>query len=349
MYQETKQIKALINAANTLVIIQADNPDADSLGSALALEQILSEAGKTIHLYCGVEMPQYLQYLAGYDRVSNDIPHKFDASIIVDTSAQSLLGKLAESGQQGWIASRPCVVLDHHGDTENDIAYATTTLIDADVSSTGELIYNLAKHLGWPLDVTAGEYIMSAILGDTQGLTNNLARTQTYHTMAALTELGVDRPALEDTRREYTKMDPRIFKYKAELILRTDFAHDGRIAHVAIPQTEINEYSPLYNPAPLIQTDMLSTKGVGIALVFKYYNDGRILCSIRCNSGYGIAGDLAKAFGGGGHTYAAGFKIMGGRPMNEVKSECLRLASELLDNLTSKEELTHEATQHTFA
>jgi phosphoesterase RecJ-like protein len=335
MHSEATKIQQAISEAQSIVVIQADNPDADSLGSSLALEQILSEMGKQVHLYCGVEMPQYLQHLAGYDRVTKDIPKQFDLSIIVDTSAQSLLQKLADSGQQGWIAAKPCVILDHHNDTENDISYASIVLIDASVSSTGELIYNLSHELDWPLDVTSGEYIASAILGDTQGLTNNLARAQTYRIMAELIELGVSRPKLEDLRREYSKMDPAIFKYKAELILRTDFDHDNEIAYVAIPQSEINEYSPLYNPAPLIQTDMLNTKGVGVALVFKYYNDGRILCSIRCNSGYGIAGDLAKSFGGGGHTYAAGFKIMGGRPMNEVKSECLQTASALLDKLNS--------------
>lgn len=349
MYSEAEKIHAVLQSAQSVVIIQADNPDADSLGSSLALEQILSEMGKTVHLYCGVEMPQYLQYMHGYDYVTNELPKQFDASIIVDTSALSLLQKLGDSGQQGWVAAKPCIILDHHNDTENNISYATTALIDATVSSTGELIYNLARQLNWPIDKVSGERIASAILGDTQGLTNNLARARTYRTMAELVELGVNRPELEDMRREYSKMDPSIFKYKAELILRTGFEHDNHIAYVAIPQSEINEYSPLYNPAPLIQADMLNTKGVGVALVFKYYNDGRILCSIRCNTGYGIAGDLAKAFGGGGHTYAAGFKIMGGKPMNEVKSECLRTATELLNKLNSTRDNPDEALQHTFA
>lgn len=329
----TTDIQSLLSNSKTVVVVQADNPDADSLGSALALEQILEEMGKKVHLYCGVDMPVYLQHLQGYDRVSSELPRTFDLSIIVDTSALSLLGKLSESGQQGWLATKPCIILDHHHTTDNDIPFATTAIIDDAVSSTGELIYNLARQHKWPLDVTSGEYIMSAILGDTQGLTNNLATPSTYRIMAELTELGVSRPKLEDARREFSKMDPSIYIYKATLIERTDFAAEGRIAVVTVPQNEITQYSPLYNPAPLIQTDMLMTRGVGVALVFKYYNDGKILCSIRCNPGHGIAAKLATAFGGGGHEYASGFKIQDGRPLNEVKSECIRAATELLNNV----------------
>jgi phosphoesterase RecJ-like protein len=325
-----KTIASLVNDAKTIVIIQADNPDADSLGSALALEQIFGEAKKSVHLYCGVMMPQYLHHLDGWSRVSDRLPSKFDLSIIVDTSASSLLQKLSESGHQGWISSRPCIVLDHHAETENDISYATVVHNDSGVSSTGELIYHLAKSLDWPIDISSGESMMSAILGDTQGLTNDLARSNTYAVMSELVELGVSRPKLEELRREYSKMDSRIFRYKARLIERTELLADGKLALVTIPQEEINSYSPLYNPAPLIQGDMLQTIGVGIAIVLKSYDDGKVLASIRCNQHTPIAADLALRMGGGGHRYAAGFKVQDGRPFNEIKSECISIATELL-------------------
>ena len=47
-----------INDAKKIVVIQAENPDGDSLGSALALEEILSEAGKDVKLYCAIDMPK---------------------------------------------------------------------------------------------------------------------------------------------------------------------------------------------------------------------------------------------------------------------------------------------------
>ena len=67
-YPEAEKIQGILADAQRVVILQADNPDGDSLGSALALEQILGDMGKEPILYCGVDIPQYLRYLPGWDR-----------------------------------------------------------------------------------------------------------------------------------------------------------------------------------------------------------------------------------------------------------------------------------------
>lgn len=338
MYSEAEQIDGLLDKAQKVVIVQADNPDADSLGSALAMEHILGDMGKEPVLYCGVEMPTYLRYLEGWDRVRSDLPVKFDASVIVDASTMSLLEKLEQSGQRALLASKPCVVLDHHEAVENVVPFAEVILNDfKGSSSAGELIYKLAKQSGWPLSVQAQTCLMTAILGDTQGLSNHLASAGTYRIMAEMVESGVDRPRLEELRREAGKMDLEIFKYKAELIRRTDFAADGRIAWVSVPHEEIKRYSPLYNPAPLIQADMLQTAGVEVAIVFKSYDDGRVTGAIRCNPSAAVAAQIATRMGGGGHAFASGFKVTDGRDLNSVKKECLYTAEQLLKERTDHE------------
>lgn len=335
-YTEADRVKDIIETAQKIVIVQADNPDGDSLGSALAMEQILGDLGKDPFLYCGVDMPTYLRYMAGWDRVSKELPKQFDASIVVDASTMTLLERLSESGQQGWMAAKPCVVLDHHETVEREIPFANVIINDHTRASTGELIYLLGQQLKWPLSVKTQEFLMLSILGDTQGLSNQLAKPVTYRIMADMIEAGVNRGRLEEERRELGKMPSEIFKYKADLITRTAFAGEGRIAYVSVPQTEINQFSPLYNPAPLVQGDMLQTAGVEIAIVFKVYDDGKITGAIRCNPVAGIAAQLAEHFGGGGHAFASGFKITDGRKFDEVKTECLRVTQELLDKLKTK-------------
>lgn len=344
----TEALRDILGTAQRILIIQADNPDADSLGSALALEEILGEQGKSTYLYCGIDTPTYLRYLEGWSRVSNEVPKDFDASIIVDASALSLLQKLQESPKYSSLKTKPCIVLDHHAETDNDIAFAELVLNKPELSSTGELIYEMAKELGWNVNTIAAEAIATAILGDTQGLTNESATANTYRVIADLIDKGLDRPKLEELRRSFSKMDRRIFTYKSTLIARTEFAAEGKIAHVTIPQDEINTFSPLYNPAALIQPDMLQTSGVAIAIVFKSYADGKILASIRSNQDGPIAGELASHMGGGGHLHAAGFKVIDGKPFNEVKSECLRFATELLNNIDTKDE-NDETIQYTYS
>jgi phosphoesterase RecJ-like protein len=328
---EISKIGELVKEANRIVIIQADNPDADSLGSALALESILGDMGKEPFLYCALDMPDYLKYLPGWDRVEKELPINFDLSIIVDTSAVTLLEKLESSAQRVLMPKHPCIVLDHHAGVDCDIPYATVVLNDSSKVSTGELIYSIAKELDWEVNVPAKELIANSILADSLGLVSENTTADTYRVMAELIEGGVSRPKLEEARRLLNKMDPRIFKYKAQLIERTALELDGVLALVIIPQAEINEFSPLYNPAPLIQGDHLQTNGVLVSVVLKNYDNGRVTAAIRCNNGAGIASQLAEHFGGGGHAYAAGFKTEG-KPLNEIKSECIRIVSDLLSN-----------------
>lgn len=338
------KIKQLVDDARNIVVLQADNPDADSLGSALALEHILGDLGKHVYLYCGVDIPTYLRYMKGWDRVLNELPSSFDLSIIVDASTYTLFDQLNKAGKWGQLKSRPSIVLDHHTTIEKPIEFAHAAIIDSGMASSGQLIFNLSKTNSWTVNQEAAEHIMSTILGDTQGLMNDQTNAETYRVMAKLTDLGANRPQLEELRREYNRMPEDIFRYKGELIRRLEFAAGNRIAFITIPQDEINEYSPHYNPAVLVQFDSLQVSDVQLSIVFKTYDNGRITGKLRANYHAPVANKLAEHFGGGGHPHSAGFKIEDGRPFNEVKSECIEFATQLLNNL--EQEQTDEALQH---
>lgn len=339
------QIRQIIETADDIVIIQADNPDGDSLASSLALEQILGDLGKNVHLYCGVNVPTYLSHLPGWDRVQDLLPVKFDASIIVDTSALNLLEQLQKSESLGWLRSKPCIVIDHHIEVEPSIDFATVNYIKPAVAA-GEVVYELSNKLGWQRNHTANYLIMSAIMSDSLGLTSDGTSARSIHVVAELVEQGVSIPELESARRELQKKSPELLSYKAKLLQRIEYSDDQRIALISIPWEEIEKYSHLYNPSMLVIDEMRMVENVTIAIAFKTYPDGRITAKLRANYGYGIASDLAKKFGGGGHPYAAGFKVTSGKPFNEVKSECIRYAQELLATL--KEDTADETTQHTY-
>lgn len=330
-YPEADQIKAALADAKRIVVVQADNPDGDSMGSALTLEHILGDMGKEPILYCGVEIPTYLRYLEGWDRIVKDLPTQFDASIIVDTSADSLLETLTERGQKGALATKPCVVLDHHP-VESTIAFATV-LCNHPAVATGEIIYELAQQLGWPLNHGSKEMIATAIMADSLGLVTQATSARSIHIIGELVEGGVSLAELEHARRELMRKSPELVHYKGELLKRVEYYADNRVAIVTIPWKEIEQYSPEYNPSMLVIEDMRMTTGTDIAVALKIYGDGKITGKIRCNQNAPIGGELAKHFGGGGHLYASGFKIQDGRPFNEVKSECIQVATELLDNL----------------
>lgn len=325
------KIEQLLAAAKKVVVLQADNPDGDSLASALALEQILGDMGKEVHLYCGVDMPSYLTHMPGWDRVSNELPSQFDVSIVVDTSSDSLFELLEKSGQKSWITSRPSIVIDHHA-TEATIAWATVLYVQTAVA-TGEVLYELAKQLKWPLNHEAKELIAVSILSDSLGLTTQATTARSIHIIAELVEGGISIAELENRRRELMRKSPGILSYKGELIKRIEYSTDGRVATITIPWEEIEQYSQEYNPSVLVLDEMRLVEGVDVAIAFKLYRGDRVTAKIRCNYGKAIGKELAEHFGGGGHPYASGFKVQDGRPFNEIKSECVAFAVELLNNL----------------
>ncbi len=288
-----------------ICIIQAENPDGDSLGSAIALDYLLT--GKDISLYCPVDIPKYLHYFIDWSRVTNDFDFDADGYIIVDTAAEILLSKLLDdSAIKNRLYSAPVFVIDHH-ETADDISFPHESIIEVGPACTG-LIYKIAKDIGLDINKQAAEAMMQGIMSDTLGLTSSSVTDETFEIMADLTRLGATISELEEKRRELSKKSPRILDYKADLIKRIDYSLDGMLATVHIPWDDIREYSDEYNPNVLILEEMRMVEGVKVAVAVKTYPDGKITGKIRCSSDAPIAEQIAGYFGGGGHTFAAGFR-----------------------------------------
>ena len=328
MTDSYKKINDIIADARHIVVLQADNPDGDSLSSALALESILSAMNKQVSLVCGVDMPQHLRYLEGWSRVEKDVPNSFDASIIVDASTSTLFETFQKTQQYSWILTKPLVVIDHH-QTTSGIAEAAVSLIPRAVA-TGEVIYQLANSLKWPMPLDAARYIAVSILSDSLGLTSEGTTVDSIRILADVVEAGVKLSEIETARRELMKREPELLHYKGRLLERVVLHHNNSIATVVIPWTEIQQYSSMYNPSVLVLDDMRMTVGVKIAIAFKIYPDGKVTAKLRTNSDGAIADKIADHFGGGGHSYAAGFKKLGVTNYEKLIQETVQLASKLL-------------------
>lgn len=326
------ELVQILTDAKDIVIIQADNPDGDSLASSLALEQILHDMGKNPHMYCGIDMPAHLRYLPGWDRVVKDVPAKFDASIIVDCSSKSLFETAAKSGQLAWIAAKPTIVIDHH-DVKNTIEFADVVLNDIKAVSTGEVIYELASQNNWTMNQNAMNMIAVSILSDSLGLMTEATTARSIRVISELVEKGVKLAEIDAARRELMRKSVELIRYKGDLLKRIEYHDNDRIATITIPWEEIERYSHAYNPSILVLDDMRLTDNVAIAIAFKEYRGTRVTAKIRANFGKPIANKLAGHFGGGGHPYASGFKVQDGRSLAEIKTECIKITAQLLDNL----------------
>lgn len=303
MYDKAKE---LIENAKKVIIVQAENPDGDSLGSSIALENILGDMGKDVIMYCPVEIPKYMRYIKGWDRVTNEFDTSADLSIIIDTTADVLLTKVLETpGVRHFFESHSNLVIDHHL-TDSNLSFDHMPLVEKAVASA-ELVYSLASKSGWSINPEAAENMLVAIMSDSLGLTVQNVSPETYFIAGKLTELGASNSEIEKRRREFMKKSPEILKYKGELIGRIEYFLDGKLALVHIPWADIQAYSDQYNPSILVLDEMRLVENVEVAVAIKTYPDGRLTGKLRSNSP--ISETIAGFFGGGGHQYAAGFRI----------------------------------------
>lgn len=321
-----ENFKNFLNDKKTICVIQAENPDGDSLGSAIALDYILND--KEVSLYCPVDIPKYLHYFPDWSRVTNEFDFKADGYIIVDTAAKILLSKLTDDAAiKNRLYSSPVFVIDHHS-TPDDLDFEHDSIIETRPSCS-DLIFKIAKELNLTIDKSAAEAIMSGLLSDTLGLTSASVTAETFRVAAELTDIGAVISDLEEKRRDYMKKSQRILDYKADLIKRIEYSLDGALATVHIPWDDIREYSDEYNPNVLILEEMRLVENVMVAIAIKTYPDGKLTGKIRTDSKAPFADKIAGYFGGGGHPYAAGFRTYD-MSYEEAVSELVPLINRLL-------------------
>ena len=144
-------------------------------------------------------------------------------------------------------------------------------------------------------------------MSDSLGLTTQSTHADSFTVAGELTRLGASNAAIEERRRDFMKKSPEILAYKGRLIERIEYLLDGKLALVHIPWEEIQAYSDQYNPSMLVLDEMRLVEGVEVACAIKTYPDGKLTGKLRCNTPVGE--QIAGYFGGGGHPYAAGFRI----------------------------------------
>ena len=334
---KSAQLQTLLETAQTVVVVVANNPDADSLGSALALEEIFSEQGKTVRLYCSADIPVYLHFLEGWARFRNVFDLNYDVAIMVDNSSADLLASGSEPQIVAKLQQRPLIVFDHHA-SQTSCDFATVHYNDPTMIATGQLIYEIAKQLNWSVNAVAATCLTSSILGDSLGFTSQgmIDNAQPLRVVADLVDKGVNLHQLARKRLEANTITPELISLKGELLQRIDFQHQAQIALLTVSHAEVKQCGLLWNPTVILD-EMKFVRSVKISLGFKQYQSAagqlnRVTLRIRSHAQCQIAQELAQTFGGGGHVFAAGAKWEAAElNFASIYNQVLQKTVELLD------------------
>lgn len=301
-----EEIYEQVKAAQAILILQPDNPDGDSIGTALALEEIFGDMGKRALLYSYREPDTYLRLLEGWDRISQKLPKEFDLTVVVDTASPSLLSATLDHHSKDLI-TRPMIVIDHHA-SRSEMGFKTIDLIKPDAAATAEMVYFLAEALKWPINPRAATKLASALLSDSLNLTIPTVTVETVLALAGMVRHGANLSELHRAKREASALSPELLKVKGELLANVEYAADGKLALCSISPEIMDKHKAEHDPSDLVIWEMQWTKGVDVAAVLRHYGT-KIKVSMRAKRP--IANLIAEKFEGGGHPGAAAFRAEG--------------------------------------
>lgn len=276
------------------------HPDADVLGTLLALGELLAARGWTVVEGGPHPAPALLSFLPGVERYRtlSAVEGPLDVVVLTDCPNPARTEGLLEQAR----AIGACVInIDHHPDNRR---YGDVNWIEPTASATGEMVYRLAAALGAPLTPGMATNLFTAIHTDTGSFRYSNTTAETFAIAAALVGAGAQPGLVSGCLYERRQADS--LRWLGESLRRIEVSPDGRIAWLALPGGAV--------PESFIEAEELvnyprSIDSVRVACFLRQLGD-HVKVSLRGKGDVDVS-RIAAQFGGGGHPNASGCTVSG--------------------------------------
>ena len=315
-------IEMLKNRDNFLISAHV-NPEGDSIGSQIAMYELLKSLGKEAIIVNHDSVPEGLMFLEGADQISTEIPEDIDAYTIImlDCPVKERTGRVGEN-----LNPRQFVInIDHHISNEN---FGDINWVEADSSSVGEMIFAMAKHAGFEINISMAQAIYTAIVTDTGMFNYSNTSSYTHEVVASLFGLGVDPKYMHS--QIFEKKDLNEIKLLGKVVSGVQLYDEGKIACITLTKKMYEDVG-----ASNISTDEFinfprSIAGVIVTIFFKESPTEKNVINISFRSSGNInVNEIASIFGGGGHPKASGCVI--NASLGEAEKLVLKEVRKVLD------------------
>lgn len=290
----------LSRAGGRALMLGHIHPDADVLGTLLALGEALASRGWTVVAGGPHPSPELLSFLPGVERYRSltRIEGAFDVAVLTDCPNPARTEGLLEAAR----ASGATILnIDHHHDNRR---YGDVNWVDPTAAATGEMVYRLVTGLGAALTPAMATNLFTAIHTDTGSFRYSNTTAETFRIAAALVAAGAE-PSLVSGRL-YERRQADSLRWLGESLRRVEVSPDGRIAWLALPSGVV--------PESFVESEELvnyprSIDSVRVACLLRQLGD-RVKVSLRAKGDVDVS-RIAARFGGGGHPNAAGCTVAG--------------------------------------
>lgn len=304
MHTTARQIHEHIQGANTLALVSHQNPDGDTLGSALAFAEYLISLGKSVKIYCLSPVPDKFNFLYNIELVSNDprVFHGVDTITVVDC------GDLRYAGVADLLKDHDATIIniDHHATNEK---YGHFNLVMDKWASATEVVYNFFKVNNIRITPTMATALLTGLVTDTDNFTNGATSYTALTAAGELLRLGGNWTVINRSLMQNKSI--HLLKLWGIVLSRLNKKPDTDIAYTYLTNKDMVEHGASDADVEGISNFLNKLNDAAISLFMKETSDGKIKGSFRTTQDDVDVAALAKKMGGGGHKKAAGFTIDG--------------------------------------
>jgi phosphoesterase RecJ-like protein len=287
---------AVLARARQVTLLAHVDPDADALGSALALGIALRRRGAAVQVAFATpeRMPESLAPLdvLGLVVAPSEVFAAPEVLVSCDAADPQRLGSLGR-----LLDTAGCtVMLDHHG---TNPGFGDVQVLDPAAEATAVVAHRLLVEMGALIDPDVARCLYAGLVTDTRGF--RAAGSGAYRLAAELVEAGVEPAVL--TR---SLMDSHPFAWFAGLsaALGRAVLEPSGLVHTTIPLADVRRYrsEEIDSVVEVLRT---AAEAEVVASIIQI-GERRWRVSLRSTGAVDVAA-AATALGGGGHRAAAGF------------------------------------------
>lgn len=285
-----------IKKSSRIAISYHYSPDGDSLGSALALKQGLSQLDKVIEIISLDDIPKMYSFLPGSDSILKHFEDdKWDLVIALDCGDLKRLSVPIRKN-----AGYRIINIDHHRTNE---LYGDLNFVDTNAAAVGEIVYQIIRLLGINITKEIATCLYTSIITDSGSFRFSNTTSVTHSIAGDLINTGIDFSNIH--RLIYDNKPFERLKLYSMVLNTAQLHYNGRVCVMKLTKNmplecncEISDTSDLVNFG-------LSVDTVEVTALLKEMEDG-VKVSLRSKTVVDVR-RVAENYNGGGHIRAAGF------------------------------------------
>ncbi|TAE75015.1 MAG: bifunctional oligoribonuclease/PAP phosphatase NrnA [Bacteroidetes bacterium] len=304
------EYRSLMSQPQKVVITTHQVPDADALGSSLALSRYLSKLGHQTKVITPTEYPSFLDWLPKPNEVivfnsenKTICEEQFDAADVIFCLDFSSYHRLQELEKYLKNTSAKVVLIDHH---LHPNVIADFEVWQPEAAATAELIYQFIEDMGDKslIDTHIAEGIYAGLATDTLSFKLGTTTPDAHKIAANLIQLGLDSAKIHRLIYDNNRVEKIKF---LGYILQNKLVHlpEFKTAYFIITAEELKRFGMGLGDTEGIVNYALSIENIVLAAIIIERAEYTKL-SLRSIAQFPANEVAEKYFQGGGHRNAAG-------------------------------------------